>query len=309
MNLSDQLIFKPHNQLADLARAGVPVHVFVNPVEYHGPHLSLGNDRILSERIALKLHEQLTEEQGDFPFVVGGHLDFGCDPCPGPGSVGVSYNQLKASLRKLVDGLLDLGVQRVAFHTFHGSPFHQHALDWAVQRLQDRGARAVNLFSATIDLIVNFDPVLYQPLRELLPSQEDFERVLAILPSDHHAGFFETSVALHVAPETVSPDYRKVPDCPPLVPPAALMKLADALHSRELENSLYAMAWVMLKPFPGYTGIPSLATPEVGRFYVEDLILPRYRQRCRDVLWGALSSPRAGFRWTRPLAPLLGGRI
>lgn len=62
MNLDDQLIFRPHSQLADLARAGAPVHLFVNPVEYHGPHLSLGNDRILSERIAQKLPRRAVGE-------------------------------------------------------------------------------------------------------------------------------------------------------------------------------------------------------------------------------------------------------
>src|SRR3990167_970609 len=308
MNLSDQLIFRPHNQLAALARSGAPVHLFVNPVEYHGPHLSLGNDRILSERIALKLHERL-QQQGDFPFVSGGHIDMGCDPCPGPGSVSTTYSQLKSSLRQRVDALVDIGVQRVIFHTFHGSPFHQHALDWAVERLHRNGVRAVNLFSATIDLIVNFDPALYAPLRDLLPSQADFDRVLAILPSDHHAGFFETSVALYVAPETVAPDYHNVPPCPPLPASAALMGLARLLKSRELENTAYSMAWMLLKPFPGYTGIPALASPEAGRFYVEDLILPRYVQRCRDVLWGDVPPPRAGLAWTRPFAPIVGGRI
>ena len=309
MNLSDQLIFTPHTQLAELARAGTPVHLFVNPVEYHGPHLSLGNDRILSERIALKLHERLVATQGDFPFVVGGHVDMGCDPCPGKGSVGVTYGQLKTALRQRVDALAELGVRKVVFHTFHGSPFHQHALDWAVARLHRKGVRAVNLFPATIDLIVNFDPALYEPLRQLLPSPADFERVMAILPEDHHAGFFETSVALYVAPETVAPDYRNVPRCPPLPTSKPLLALARAIKSRELENSAYAMAWMLLKPFPGYTGIPALASPDVGRFYVEDLILPRYEQRCRDVLWGDVPPPRAGFAWTRPLAPLVGGRI
>lgn len=309
MNLSDQLIFRPHNQLAALARSGAPVHLFVNPVEYHGPHLSLGNDRILSERIALKLHERLLQKPDEFPFVSGGHIDMGCDPCPGPGSVSTTYSQLRSSLRQRVDALVDIGVQRVIFHTFHGSPFHQHALDWAVERLRRKGVRAVNLFSATIDLIVNFDPALYAPLRDLLPSQADFERVLSILPSDHHAGFFETSVALYVAPETVAPDYRSVPPCPPLPASAALMGLARLLKSRELENTAYSMAWMLLKPFPGYTGIPALASPEAGRFYVEDLILPRYVQRCRDVLWGDAPPPRAGFAWTRPFAPIVGGRI
>src|SRR5690348_2993131 len=99
--LQNQLLFQPHDRLSDLARSGHPVHVFVNPVEYHGPHLSLGNDRILSERLASRLHERLCRVRGPMPFVVGGCIDFGSDPCPGVGSTNLTYAQLEPLISKM----------------------------------------------------------------------------------------------------------------------------------------------------------------------------------------------------------------
>lgn len=312
--LDNQLLFRPHKSLAEVARAGWPVHVFVNPVEYHGPHLSLGNDRILSERIARRLHDRLCVTQGGMPFIAGGHVDFGCDPCPGKGSTGVTYGELRHMVCTLVDGLIALGIKRVVFHTFHGSPFHNHAIHAGMERLQKHGIATLSVFDLVIRMIVDFDAVRYAPLRDCLANAEEFERVLKCLPDDYHAGFFETSVALEVAPETVAPDWQTLPPCPELKPNPLLSRLAEGLQpfwkdAAELEHGNKTLAWMSLKPFPGYTGIPSLASSAAGRFYVEDLILPRYEKACREVLWGNAAAPQTPFAWSKPFSRLVGGRV
>ncbi|MBI3544025.1 MAG: hypothetical protein HY075_12205 [Deltaproteobacteria bacterium] len=38
----------PHAKATDVLATGAPVYLFVNPVEYHGPHLPLYNDYHLS---------------------------------------------------------------------------------------------------------------------------------------------------------------------------------------------------------------------------------------------------------------------
>ncbi|MCG8671757.1 MAG: creatininase family protein [Pseudomonadales bacterium] len=313
-DVQEQLIFKPHHTLVEIAREGWPVHVFVNPIEYHGPHLSLGNDRILSERVAQKLHRRLSESRGEMPFIVGGNIDFGSDLCPGKGNVGVNYNQLSMMIDKVVDSLIELDIKRVIFHSFHGSPFHNHAINAGVKRLQNSGIAAISVFPITIDLIVNFEAELYQPLEALLPSTVVYEQVLKSLPDDTHAGFFETSVALYVAPETVSEEYKHLSPCPELESHPLLAEFFDRVHPlwknvHELEHGAKALAWTRLEPFPGYTGIPSLATAEIGRFYVEDLILPRYHAAVDDVLWRGGVAPKAPFAWSKPLSKLIGGRI
>lgn len=316
--LEDQLLFQPHHTLKEILASECPVHVFVNPTEYHGPHLSLGNDRILSERIARKLHAELCQVRQEsiqsMPFLVGGNIDFGCDPCPGKGSTSVTYNRLKSMVQTLADGLVKIGVKKIIFHTFHGSPFHNHAIHSVIDRLAQQDVRAVNVFDLVIQMILEFDPERYEPVRKLLDSDATFERVLASLPFDTHAGFFETSIALSVAPETVSDIYLKLPDCPDTAPGPTVDRLMEKLHpiwhhAHELGHSVAALNWTKLKPFPGYTGIPSLASKEVGEFYVNQLILPQYKTACLNGLWGDGSIPQTPFAWTKPLAPLFGGRF
>jgi len=290
------------------------VHVFINPVEFHGPHLSLGNDRILSERLARQLHQRLQASQGDMPFIVGGHIDFGSDPCPGLGSTNLTYGQLKHLVVTQAEGLAELGIQRVIYHTFHGSPFHNHAIHAGIEHLERRGVKALNVFDLTVAMILDFQPERYAPLRQFLASNAEFDFVMSKLPDDYHAGYFETSVALHLAPETVSPDYRDLPPCPELKTNPLLKRLSKGLESvwkqaGELEHGAKTLAWMALDPFPGYTGVPHLASAEAGQFYVERLILPQYERTARNVLWGKDPAPKTPLGWSRPLAPLIGGRV
>ena len=313
--LEEQLLYVPHHRTRALLATGLPVHVLVNPVEYHGPHLSLGNDRILSERIARRLHARLNAARvTDFPFLIGGVIDFGSDPTPGDGSVGVTYTQLATLVNGVCDGLIALGAQRVIFHTFHGSPFHCHAIHAGINRLAKAGIPSLSVFDLLLNAVVNYDEDRFRPLQQALGKPADFELVFPRLPFDLHAGFFETSVALEVAPETVSDIYKTLPPCPDLDVPAPLKPVTRLLGglpalARELEHTSVAMAWMKLKPFPGYTSYPSLATPAAGRFFVEELILPLYEQGCLDVLWNAGATPKAQFQWLRPVAGVLGGRI
>ncbi len=313
--LHEQLLYVPHHRTRELLATGLPVHVLVNPVEYHGPHLSLGNDRILSERIARRLHTRLNTARGEnHPFLVGGVIDFGSDPTPGDGSVGITYTQLAKLVTGVCDGLIALGARRVIFHTFHGSPFHCHAIHAGIDRLAKAGIPSLSVFDLLLNAVVNYDEAHFRGLRDTLDDPADFDIVFPRLPFDLHAGFFETSVALDVAPDTVSDIYRTLPPCPDLDVPAPLKPVTKLLGglpalAREIEHTSVAMAWMKLKPFPGYTSYPSLATPEAGKFFVEQLILPLYEEGCQQVLWGRGQAPKAQFQWLRPVAGVLGGRI
>ena len=53
-----------HQEAQRLVRSGAPVYLTVNPVEYHGPHLSLHNDRLISLGIVRQLHERLQARHG-----------------------------------------------------------------------------------------------------------------------------------------------------------------------------------------------------------------------------------------------------
>jgi len=75
----------PHQEARRLVKSGAPVYLTVNPVEYHGPHLSLHNDRLISIGLVREVHERLAEKH-DWPLLLGADLEVGVEPCPGPGT-------------------------------------------------------------------------------------------------------------------------------------------------------------------------------------------------------------------------------
>jgi creatinine amidohydrolase len=137
--------------------------------------------------------------------------------------------------------------------------------------------------------------------------------MLRTLRLDFHAGFFETSVALHDAPESVSPEHRRLPPCPrfgqlPLVAHAAELARLAGRHALagELGFAASGLAWYKLRPFPGYTGRPHHATAEAGAHFARfmpDEMAPVVER----VLLGQADSPPPILSWLRFVS--LGGRV
>ncbi len=61
-----ELLDLPHRRATTLLSSGAPVYLLVNPVEYHGPHLSLHNDRLVSMGLVRGLHARLADAH-DWP--------------------------------------------------------------------------------------------------------------------------------------------------------------------------------------------------------------------------------------------------
>lgn len=135
----------------------------VNPVEYHGPHLSLHNDRLVSLGLIRDLHERLLVRHPEWPLLVAADLEVGVEPCSGPGSR-------------------------------HGR--------YAIAVEPGPGGAAI-------------DNSRFAPAFAHVADPDERAEMLRTLRHDFHAGFFETSVALHYAPESVSPEHRGLPPCPP----------------------------------------------------------------------------------------------
>jgi hypothetical protein len=118
---------------------------------------------------------------------------------------------------------------------------------------------------------------------------------------------------LHYAPESVSPDHVRLPPCPAIVPPApilALARLAGSLGrhelARELRFAAAGLGWFALRPFPGYTGRPNLARPEIGA-HLARYTIDEWSEPVRRVLLEGAPAPKPIMRWTAWLS--LGGRI
>lgn len=297
---------RPHEEARRLAATGAPVYLFVNPIEYHGPHLSLRNDGLIAAALATRLHERLARAHPDWPFVVAAELELGVDPCAGPGSRRAPYAHVRDAVREACRALAALGARRVLLMTFHGAPRHCLALQAGIDLLADRGVRAAAPFNLLLRELLEPDPAQYE---EAFAGLEPGDRAALVrdVQLDFHAGFFETSVALECVPETVAPAYRDVPPCPPVVPAAVLARAARLARTwgartlaLELRLAAGALAWQRLRPFPGYTGRPHLASPEAGKVFTR-AILDRYEACVEAVFAGRAPSPAPIFPWLRPL--------
>jgi creatinine amidohydrolase len=303
----------PHSEARSLVRSGAPVFLTVNPVEYHGPHLSLHNDRLVSRGLVRDLHARLAVRHPNWPLLLASDLEIGIEPCWGPGSRHTRFKTACELVREACRALAELGAERVVIMTFHGAPLHNLALDDGVRLLEARGVRAVAPFNLVLQTQINLDTTRFSDAFAHIEDASERAEMIANLALDFHAGFFETSVALHYAPESVSPDYVKLPPCPE-APRVAIFdqvaRIARALGRETLAGELgfaaAGLGWYKLKPFPGYTGRPHRATPAAGEVFARFMV-DEFEPVVEAVLAGRASSPRPIMQWARYAS--LGGRI
>jgi creatinine amidohydrolase len=300
----------PNDEARRVLANGATVYVLVNPVEYHGPHLSLHNDRLISVGLLNELHARI----GDGAPLVAADLEMGVEPTSGPGTRHTPYPVARAHLRETTRALVELGARRLVFMTFHGSALHNLALDAAVREAEALGARAVSPMTVLLhEMIHNEDTSLVAGGLTHIRDEALHKEVLDGVRFDFHAGFFETSLTMLYAPHSVSPVHRTLPACPTpradvtfqLAAKAAALVGQKAL-ARELSYAAVVRGWTQMRPFYGYTGWPALATVETGRFFA-DLLLERYARLVPAVLDGKEPCPRPPLQWVEGLT--MGGRL
>ncbi len=293
----------PHRRARALLATGVTVHLTVDPVEYHGPHLSLHNDRLLAVGMARRLHAELARESGA-PLVLASDLEVGVEPCAGVGTRRFRYAEVRRAVLESVRALAELGAKRVVLGTFHGDPLHGLALDAGVRFLEAAGVRAIAPFALFLRALIDLeDPSEYADAFAPIGDPAARARAAARLHEDFHAGFFETSVALALAPDSVDPGYVDVPPCPPIERDRALALASAAARragrdalARELALAATAVGWTRLSPFPGYTGEPALASAASGVAFVAHA-LRRGAPIVRAVLEGEAKAPPPVMPW------------
>jgi creatinine amidohydrolase len=292
-----------HTDARRLLTSGAPVYLSVNPVEYHGPHLSLHNDRVLSIGCIAALGERL-QQRHDWPILTADHLELGVEPCPGPGSRPFSFATVRDAVVESCRALAELGATRVVLMTFHGSPLHNLALQAGVDELRRRGLHAVAPFHAVLREMLDYSgPEPYADALAFIADAATRDRIGRELATDFHAGFFETSLALAWAPDTVSPIHRDLRPCPEITPDRALAaasamakRLGRDSLARELDFAARATGWTSLRPFPGYTGSPHLANTGSGRVFATHVV-DRYETLVDDVLHARAEPPPPIVSW------------
>ena len=306
------LLELPTLEAQSLLARGTPVFLPVNPVEYHGPHLSLHTDALICAGLIRDLHAHLAERHPEWPLLAVDDLHVGVDPVPGPGSRPVPYATVRDFVTLACRALADMGAQRVVLMAFHLSPPHSRALEGGVTLLRARGVRAVAPFNLIPPLLMGADQG--ELARIMLGKRHPaLEAARAGLTADFHAGCLETSLALHYAPHSVHPRYVEMPPCPSVQRDRALHAVALAAQrlgrrtlAHELDFAAVARGWFALRPFPGYTGLPHLASARAGgklaRLCTNEM-LPAVTR----VLEGEGSSPAPFMGWVR--SATLGGRV
>lgn len=287
------------------------MYLTVNPVEYHGPHLSLHNDELVSQGMLRDLHERLVRDN-DWPLLVAAGLEVGVEPAPGPGSRPISYRVVRDLVKKACDALAELGAQKIIILTFHGNPFHAIAIEAGIEAMNRRGLSAVAPFNIVVEQLLTYDPTDFVPAVAHIEDEVERADLLAKLDQDFHAGFFETSMTLHYAPESVDQSYVELPPCPQFSAHRGVMALANAARalgrnrlSAELRFAAIGMSWLALDPFPGYTGRPHLASGDAGAFFANAAI-DRYEASVRAVFAGEGRSPKPIMPWLRPVGTFVG---
>jgi creatinine amidohydrolase len=194
----------------------------------------------------------------------------------------------------------------------HLSPPHSQAVEEGVAVLRARGVRAVAPFNLIPPLLVRSDPDWLATLM-LGPQHPELEAARVGLSADFHAGAIETSLALHFAPESVHPRFAELPPCPSVQRDRALHAVALAAGglgrstlAQELDFAAVARGWYALRPFPGYSGMPHLASARAGK-KIAKLCVNEMLPTVMRVLDGAGSSPTPFMSWVR--SATLGGRV
>lgn len=306
------LFDRSHRESRELVAGGAPVYVFVDPQEYHGPHLPLHNDALVATGLARELHLRLAEETG-WPLLRARDLGVGCGVVPGPGSRSTPFRRVGRIVREACDALVELGARRAVLMTFHGDPLHNLAIESGVRRLRARGIAALAPMHHLLRQMMSPAAAILDEALAFIEDPATRRAEREVIGVDLHAGFLETSLTLHFAPGAVSPRYRELPPCPRFAPRpdiAWLARTAMALGREalgiELDYAARGLAWFRVRPFPGYTGSPHLARPEVGALLAR-LIADGYAGLARAVLLEGAAPPEPVMPWLVPLT--LGGRL
>lgn len=305
----------PHHEARELLRATrAPVFLAMNPVEFHGPHLSLHNDRWITAGLSRDLYAALADGRDDFPYLVADDLELGVEPASGPGSRHARFADAERNIVEACRALVELGARAAVINTFHGGALHNLAIDAGVRVFEQAGGRAIAPLAIALRQMIELDPRELDGAIELVScSSEEKTALRENLRFDFHAGWLETSLALHYAPHTVSPVHRDLAPAPPLGRDrmmSALHGVARALGRErvavELDFIATAATWTKLRPFLGYTSMPHLASAKAGAHLAAKFVA-RYAETARKVLFEGAPAPRAPFAWM-PMATL-GGRI
>lgn len=271
--------------------------IAVSPLEVHGPHLPLGTDVFIAEKLQGEYCKALAERYPEFDLLVLPPVYAGCDPVPAKGSISTRARTLESLIGGYADSLAGQGFRCLIICDNHGGPSHQMAMEIVAQRSWRRHRFAViNPFNVVFRKMVQHDSSFID-LTGLRAGRCGDD-------ADCHAGTNETSLMLATEPDLIK-GYREIPASP--LPErtgaaAAIGGIGNVIGrmgfkkiGADLDHLANLLAWVASPNAPAYLGSPGLATPEAGKEMIKghvsvamDLVeraLSGIRPDTRPMLW------------------------
>ena len=231
----------------------IPVIVNLSATEQHGPHLPLGTDRMIGDHFCRKLNERMPDRMLLLPNLSIGysrhHMDF-------PGTLSLSHSTLIAQLEELAQSVFSHGFRKFIVFNSHGG---NQALGQVF--LEKMG----HTYPDGHFIFINWFRLVTDKLRKLSESGPG---------GVGHAGEFETSLMLRIAPHLVDLDH--VPD--KMNTESFSWAEGDLLGGPEVSyyRSMYDMT------SNGVYGDPRYATSAKGA-EIEKVVLNRFEEIVRDV--------------------------
>ena len=243
----DQLTSPEIEQLSRKTPCIIPLAA----TEQHGPHLPLATDRMIGWHFLLELEKQIAEKILVLPSLTIGcsehHLDFA-------GTLHYSHDTHAAMVEDIIESLMHHGFGRIILFNSHGG--NQGLAQTLVERLGPE---------VEIMVAITWWKLATSALREL--NESGFGGV-------GHAGEFETSLMLHIAPELVKEDLIS----PGQNQPTVSWAKGDLLQAPSV--SLYKSMQEMTPN--GVLGDPTAATAEKGA-RITALVVSRLKEIIFDL--------------------------
>lgn len=232
----------------------------LSPIETHGPHLPLGTDLIISEKLLLKYKEKIEKKYPDYTVIKVPSLPFGSSLLPVEGSLEIKTRLLEKTLYNYIEQLAKIGFKYLFIIDNHGGPTHQ----MAVQAVTNKVYKKYNFYA--IDLFNYFFRLMIEKDRELLDRLES-EDIQYGDDTDLHAGSNETSLLLYLSKEDVG-KYQDLKDS--TIPSfngfsKYIYKASRLFNSKGLYHLAVNLAWINDKDMLPYLGYPTKAKADKGR--------------------------------------------
>ena len=79
-------------------------------------------------------------------------------------------------------------------------------------------------------------------------------------------------------------------------------KLGMEFLSKELQFAAMGLSWILLRPFPGYSGTPSYSSMGLGDYFVNTELIPLYAEQTLNTLYHKQASPEPIMKWIKYLS-------